>query len=165
MSEETRTSKSDFRSDGFGTFGYVVIGLCLALDAAMAFWHFHNRKWLGPAFNVDVEFVQAPDTALAGQAVRFTVHIEQDNKDTPLPGRIVNFAVSPPEKARILSASGASGTNYPKDAFQAQGKTDASGNVIVTVTPAEPGKYTLVALDSASEKEGTVKFYAVPPKG
>lgn len=165
MLEEKKTSKSDFRSDSFGTFGYVVIGLCLALAAGMAFWHYHNRKWLGPTFNVDVEFVQAPDTALAGQATRFVVRVEQDNKNSPLSGRIVHFAVSPPDKARIISASGSSGTNYAKDASLAQGKTDNAGRVSVMVAPAAPGKYTLVALDSASEKEGTINFFAIPPKG
>jgi hypothetical protein len=165
MQNESKTSKSRFRADAFGSFGFAVIALCLALAVAMGFWHFHNRRWLGPTFNVDVDFVAAPKAAVPGQAARFVAHVEEDNKNTPLAGRVVAIAVSPPDKAQILSVSGASGTNYAKDASLAKGRTDSAGNISVMVKPADAGKFTLVATDSASEKEGTVNFFAVPPKG
>lgn len=94
MLNESKTSKSQFRGDGFGSFGFVV--------------------------------------------------------------------VSHPDKAQIISVSGASGANYPKDASQAMGKTDSAGNISMMIQAADPGKFTLVATDTASEKEGTVNFFAVP---
>jgi len=162
MRNESKTSKSEFRADGLGSFGFIVIALCLALALAMGFWHFHNRRWLGPTFNVDVGFVAVPKATVSGQAARFVAHVEEDNKNTPLAGRVVAIAVSPPDKAQIISVSGASGTNYPKDASQAMGKTDSAGNVSMMIKAADSGKFTLVVTDTASEKEGTVNFFAVP---
>lgn len=165
MGERPSTSKFRFPSDSFGTFGTVVLVLCLLLALGTAVWQYRNRARLARTFDASVEFILAPDTARAGQAARFVVHVGRSGKPAALPERIVNFAVSPPDRARILSVSGSSGRAYAKTASQAQGKTDAAGNVALTVEAAAPGEYTLVALDSASEREGTVNFRVLPPEG
>jgi hypothetical protein len=165
MNESPFGPKSEKKSDALGSFGYVVIALCLALAGSMAYWHFHNRKWLGPTFNADVEFTVAPETARPGAASLFVVHVEQDNKNTPLPGRVMDITVTPRNKAQIISVSGASGARYAVQSQRAKARTDSSGNVQITLRASEPGKYTLVALDSASNKEGTVNFQVTPRGG
>lgn len=158
MDEPKEFSKDPGGRDESRSFGPVVIALIVALVALMAGWHFYNRKWLGRTFGADVEFTQAPKTAQPGQASQFIVHVEQDNIDRPLPGRVMNIQISPREKAQILSVSGSSGTTYPVQGTGARGRTDSLGNVKIVVRAVDTGQYTLVALDSASEKEGTVDF-------
>lgn len=133
--------------------------------AGMAVWHFTNREEIGPTFGADVEALTTQEQVQVGVASRFTFQVQQDNKDTPLQGRVMDIAVTPADKAKIISVSGQSGRNYAKDASRAKGRTDAEGKLDVMVSAEEPGKYTLVALDSASNKEGTVNFQVVAPGG
>ena len=147
--------------DGSAYFAPVMLVICAVLVGWMAIWHFSNRKWIGPTFGADIEFVQAPKTVAAGMASRFTVHVAQDNNERPLPGRPMDIKVTPGDKAEIISVSGASGTDSAKVtgiSGSARGETDSSGNLDIMVRAKEPGKYTLVALDSTSNQEGTVNF-------
>lgn len=145
--------------------GITVIVLCLGLAGLMAAWHFRNRAALGTTFNADVEFLTSPDTVRAGAASRFVVRVEKDNADTPLKGRVMDVTVTPPGKAQIVSISGGSGQEYAAASSRAKGRTDSSGSLDIMISASEPGKYTLVALDSASNKEGTVNFLVVAPGG
>lgn len=147
--------------DGSAYFAPALVVLCVALVGWMAFWHFSNRKWIGPAFGADIEFVEAPETAVPGKPTRFTVRVEQDNTERPLAGRPMDIKITPSEKADIISVSGAEGVDSARitsGTGAARGMTDAAGNVKITVLPKAPGKYTLIALDSASNQEGTVNF-------
>lgn len=158
--EPAERGKSD-EKDGSAYFAPVMVGLCVLLAGWMAYWHFHNRKWIGPTFGADIEFVQAPETVPAGAASRFTVHVAQDNNERPLAGRPMDIKVTPADKAEIISVSGAAGVDSAKVtriSGSARGETDASGNLDIMVRAMAPGKYTLVALDSASNQEGTVNF-------
>ena len=93
------------------------------------------------------------------------VHVEQDNKNTPLPGRPINDQITPNDKAPFISVSGGTGENFANQASYASGRTDSSGNRDIVVRASEPGKYTLIALESASLKEGTVNFRVVDSDG
>lgn len=148
---------------GSGSFGTATVILAVALVAMMAIWHFANRRWIGPAFGVDVAYVVAPDSAEPGKASRFVVRVEQDNADRPLAGRIMSVAVSPMEDAQILSISGGEGRDYAAQSNIVKGRTDSSGHLDIVVRAGKPGQYTLVATDSASLKEATVDFHVSAP--
>jgi hypothetical protein len=159
--------KGDRDSGGAWSLGVLTVVLCLVLAGMMAFWHFSNRRTVGQAFGAEVEFVSAPDSVIPGVASRFVVQVAQDNEEAqqPLSGRVMDVTITPTGKAKILSVSGSSGQDYAIQGTRAKGRTDASGNLAVSVQVAEPGKYTLVATDSASLKEGTAEFRAVPRGG
>jgi len=73
----------------------------------------------------------------------------------------MDIKVTPGDKAEIISVSGASGVDSAKVtgiSGAARGETDSAGNLHITVRAKAPGKYTLVALDSTSNQEGTVNF-------
>ena len=160
-------NKGDKDSGGAWSMGVLTVVLCLVLAGMMAVWHFANRKTLGPSFGAEVEFVASPESVTPGVASRFVVQVAQDNQEEqkPLAGRVMDVAITPAEKARILSVSGSSGSDYAIQGTRAKGRTDASGNLTVTVQVAEPGKYNLVATDSASLNEGTAEFRAVARGG
>lgn len=147
--------------DGSAYFAPVMLVICAVLVGWMAYWHFSNRKWIGRTFGADIEFVRAPESVAAGMASRFTVHVAQDNNERPLAGRPMDVKVTPAGKAEIISVSGATGVdsaNVNGLSGAARGETDSSGNLDIVVRALAPGKYTLVALDSASNQEGTVNF-------
>lgn len=161
----TARNKGDRDGGGAWSLGVLTGALCLVLLGMMAVWHFSNRKSLGSTFGAEVEFTTAPESVSPGVASRFVVRVAADNAEDrkPLAGRVMDVTVTPAGKAEILSVSGASGRNYASQGMRAKGRTDASGNLAVTLRVAGPGKYTLVATDSASLKEGTAEFHAAAP--
>lgn len=160
-------NKGDKDSGGAWSIGVLTVVICLVVAAMVALWHFSNRKTLGPTFGAEVEFISSPESVTPGVASRFVVQVAQDNKENqkPLPGRVMDVTITPAEKAQILSVSGTSGRDYAIQGMRAKGRTDASGNLAVMVRVSEPGEYTLVAVDSASLKEGTAEFRAVSRGG
>jgi hypothetical protein len=161
MAEHHHISSEEQEVDtGSWALGAVAVVLCMTLAIIGGVWQFKHRQEIAKSFKADIEFVSPPKTVAAGSASEFVIHVKRESKDTPLPDRVMDITVTPAKSAQIISASGASGTIHPNEASRATGRTDKEGNVSVMVHVTEPGKYTLVALDSTSNLEGTVNFQA-----
>jgi hypothetical protein len=150
-------------------FGAILIGtFCLVLIGMVAYFNLKNRKSMAHILRADVDFIAAPQTVDPGGSSRFVIQVAQDmggKGEKPLAGRVLDVTVTPSGKAEILAVSGDEGQLQAASGARAKGRTDDSGRMEVTVRAAEPGRYTLLALDSASGKGGTVNFRAVAPEG
>lgn len=162
-----KSEAGSLRKKSRWTSGYLAIlvgSLCLVVIGMVAFWNLKHRERLAPIQRAKVEFITAPGTVDPGVSSHFVIEV-QDKKDAPMPGRVMDVTVSPVGKAEIVAISGDSAQTRAVHGTRAKGRTDASGRLDVIVRAAEPGKYTLVALDSASNREGTKNFRAVEPEG
>lgn len=147
-------------------FGAILIGtFCLVLIGMVAYFNLKNRKSMAHILKADVDFISAPQTVDPGGTSRFVIQVAQDKGEKPLAGRVLDVTVTPSGKAEILAIGGDAGRMQAASGARAKGRTDESGRMEISVRAAEPGRYTLVALDSASGKGETVNFRAVAPEG
>lgn len=151
-------------SSGFGVILFIGT-LCLVLIGMVAFFNIKNRMSMAHILTADVDFISAPQTVDPGGASQFVVQVVQDKGDKPLADRVMDVTVTPPGKAEILAVGGNAGQLDAASGARAKGRTDSSGRMEISILATEPGRYTLVALDSASGKGGTVNFRAVEPEG
>lgn len=147
-------------------FGAIIIGtICLVIIGAVAFFNLKNRERMAHIHQAEVAFIAAPQTVDPGGASQFTVQVVQGERDKPLAGRVMKVTISPRGKAEILAVSGEAGQMQAASGARAKGLTDGSGRLDITVRASEPGRYTLLALDSASGKVGSANFRAKEPEG
>ena len=161
------TKESSKRSGKWASgMGAIMVGaLCLALIGMVAYFNLKNRKSMAHILKADVDFIAAPQTVDRGGTSQFVVQVAQDKGEKPLADRVLDVTVTPTGKAEILAVSGNAGRMQEVSGARAKGRTDGSGRMEITVRASEPGRYTLMALDSASGKGGSVNFRAVEPEG
>lgn len=147
-------------------FGAILFGsFCLVIIGMVAFFNLRNRERMGHILRAEVAFVTAPRTVDPGGASHFVVRVAQDKGEEPLPNRVLDVTVTPAGKAEILSIGDGGDGRQAATGSRAKGRTDGSGRMDITIRATEPGRYTLVALDSASGKGETVNFRAIAPEG
>jgi hypothetical protein len=166
MSGKTKAEAPKMKGKSTSGFGAIVIGtLCLVLIGMVAYFNLKNRKSMAHILKAEVDFITAPQTVDPGGASQFVIQVAQDEGEKPLAGRVLDVTVTPSGKAEILAIGGDAGQMRAASGARAKGRTDGSGRMEITIRAAEPGRYTLVALDSASGKGETVNFRAVAPEG